>query len=101
MGFFSSNTPQEEEEEDTRDRRIEGAGNTGNNVPGDEGSLEKGFHDQDVSPPASPSSPPRAFDAALEKRVVRKIDRHLIPLVFILCTSSLLTVLQLLAMSRC
>jgi hypothetical protein len=31
------------------------------------------------------SSLPRTFDQALEKRVVRKIDLHLIPLVMVLC----------------
>lgn len=31
------------------------------------------------------SSLPRTFDRALEKRVVRKIDLHLIPLVMVLC----------------
>lgn len=47
-----------------------------------------GHHGDDASQTHDNSPPPRHYDLALEKRVVRKIDRHLIPLVMILCTSS-------------
>jgi len=47
-----------------------------------------GHHGDDASQTHDNSPPPRHYDLTLEKRVVRKIDRHLIPLVMILCTSS-------------
>lgn len=46
-----------------------------------------GHHGADASQTHDTSPTPRHYDLALEKRVVRKIDRHLIPLVMILCKS--------------
>lgn len=46
---------------------------------------EKVMEQQEESAWHGKSSQPQQFDAALEKRIVRKIDMHLIPLVMVLC----------------
>ncbi len=46
---------------------------------------EKAVGQQEERTGRDTSPRPIQFDAALEKRVVRKIDVHLIPLVMILC----------------
>ncbi|KAI6715076.1 hypothetical protein JHW43_002442 [Diplocarpon mali] len=80
MEFLGEKQRQEDRRDVNTSRGTEGSGSAGSSRRADEA---KGTDIQDVTPP-SHSPRPRQFDAALERRVVRKIDRHLMPLVMIL-----------------
>lgn len=51
----------------------------------DQGLSEKDIEQQGESTPRGGAPQPRQFDRAMERKVVRKIDIHLIPLVMVLC----------------
>ncbi|CAL3962932.1 unnamed protein product, partial [Diplocarpon coronariae] len=80
MEFLGEKQRQEDRRDVNTSRGTEGSGSAGSSRRADEA---KGTDIQDVTP-LSHSPRPRQFDAALERRVVRKIDRHLMPLVMIL-----------------
>jgi hypothetical protein len=51
----------------------------------DQGLSEKDIEQQAESNTQDGAPQPRQFDRAMERKVVRKIDLHLIPLVMVLC----------------